>query len=356
MVLPGRKTLLRMAVALALCLSALPLFAQTGGLSGTCKGEKGELLVGYPILIERQEVRGVYNTKTDKKGKYIYIGLPLGMYKITLKDPNGRTLFYITQHAGMGDPTEVDFDLAKEKAVAQKEQQANPEVQKKLEQEGKEQKTFSGLKQLFDQANDLYTQKKYAEAAATYEQALPLAKDKNAVVILERLGDSYHKARQFDKAADAYQKGILASPQAFSMHNNLGNVYADMGKIPEAQAEFQKAAEIDPGNASRAYFNLGVVMYNKTKMDEAAAALKKAAEIDPNYADAYFWLGQALFGKATVSADGKIAPAPGTVEAFQRYLKLEPTGAHAGEAQAVLQTLQSTVQMEVKVDKKKKKG
>ena len=42
--------------------------------------------------------------------------------------------------------------------------------------------------------------------------------------------------------------------------------------------------------------------------------------------------------------------APGTAEAFQQYLKLEPNGAHATEAQAVLQTLESTVQMEVKVD------
>ena len=97
-------------------------------------------------------------------------------------------------------------------------------------------------------------------------------------------------------------------------------------------------------------------MYNKGKMDEAAAALKKATEIDPNYADAFFWQGQALFGKATMSADGKVIPAPGTVEAFQAYLKLDPSGKHVTEAQAVLQTIQSTVQTEYKAEKKKKKG
>jgi len=347
------KMLLRGAVVLAVLVSAAPLLAQTGGLEGVCKGEKGELLVGNPILIERQEVKGVYKTKTDKHGKYIYIGLPLGSYKVTLQDPNGRTLFNITKHVGMGDPTDVDFDLQKERA---QQQQANPELQKKLEEQQKEQKQSTGLKQIFDQGTELYNEKKFAEAAAMYEQAVPLAKGNNVPIVMGRLGDSYAKAKQYDKAVQTYQFGIQANPQDFNLHNNLGNVYADMGKIPEAQAEFQKAAEADPPNASRAYFNLGVVMYNKGRMDEAAAALKKATEVDANYADAYFYEGQALFGKASVGADGKIAPAPGTAEAFQQYLKLEPNGSHATEAQAVLQTLESTVQMEVKVEKKKKKG
>jgi tetratricopeptide (TPR) repeat protein len=329
------------------------LFAQTGGIQGACKSEKGEPLVGNPILIERQEVKGVYKTKTDKHGKYIYIGLPLGNYKVTIQDPNGRPLFNIAKHVGMGDPTDVDFDLQKERA---QQQQANPEIQKKLEEQQKEQKQSTSLKQIFDQGTELYNEKKFAEAAAMYEQAVPLAKGNNVPIVMGRLGDSYAKAKQYDKAVQTYQFGIQANPQDFNLHNNLGNVYADMGKIPEAQAEFQKAAEADPRNASRAYFNLGVVMYNKGRMDEAATALKKATEVDANYADAYFYEGQALFGKASVGPDGKIAPAPGTAEAFQQYLKLEPTGAHVAEAQAVLQTLESTVQMEVKVEKKKKKG
>lgn len=351
-----RKLFLRAALVLSLLLSAAPVFAQTGGLQGTTKDEKGNPYLGYPILIERQEVKGVYKTKTDKHGKYIYIGLPLGTYKVTLQDPSGRTIFYISKHVGMGDPTDVDFDLQKERAEQQKEQAANPQFQKQLQEQQKEQKQSAGLKQLFDQGTELYNQKKYVEAAAMYEQALPMAKGNNVPIVIGRLGDSYAKAKEYDKAVQTYQFGIQANPQDFNLHNNLGNVYADMGKIAEAQAEFQKAADADPANASRAYFNLGVVMYNKGKMDEAAAALKKATEMDPNYADAYFWQGQALFGKASVSPDGKIAPAPGTAEAFQQYLKLEPSGSHATEAQAVLQTLQSKIEMEVKVEKKRKKG
>jgi tetratricopeptide (TPR) repeat protein len=354
--------------------SAAPLFAQTGGIQGACKSEKGEPLVGNPILIERQEVKGVYKTKTDKHGKYIYIGLPLGGYKVTLQDANGRTLFSLTKHVGMGDPTDFDFDLAKERAEQQKEQMANPEAQKKLEQESRDSKQFSGLKQLYEQGNALVAeaqqlqaapdaatkrdqiQAKYAQAAAAFEQAAPMAKDKNLAVVLGRAAESYTKAHQYDKAVDDYQKAIAANLADSELHNGLGNAYAEMGKITEAQAEFQKSADMNPSGASHAYFNLGAVMYNKGKTDEAAAAFKKATEIDPNYADAYFLEAQALMGKATLAPDGKVVPAPGTMEALETYLKLEPSGKHVVEAQAMLQTIQGSVQTEIKVTKKKKKA
>lgn len=349
-----RKIVVGWVVVLAAMVVVAPAFGQTGGVTGSAKDEKGNTVVGYPVIIERQEIKSVYKTKTDKHGNYIYIGLAPGNYKVTLQDPNGRTLFSITQHVGIGDPTQVDFDLAKERVRTQQEQQANPEVQKQLEQQAKEQKQFTGLKQLFEQATELYNQKKYAEAASMYEQVLPLAKGPNHLIVLARLADTYHKARQFDKAVATYQQAIEASPSDGNLHNNLGSLYADMGKLAEAQQEFQKAAQLDPPGASRYYFNLGAIMYNQGKMDDASEAFKKATEADPKYAEAYFMEGRALMGKLSMTPDGKVVAAPGTAEALQEYLKLEPNGKYAAEAQAMLQTVQSSVQTEYKKPKKKK--
>jgi tetratricopeptide (TPR) repeat protein len=187
-----------------------------------------------------------------------------------------------------------------------------------------------------------------------FEQALPLANPKNIPIVLAKLGESYQKAHVYPKALENYQTAIEARPDDATLHNNLGNVYAEMGKIPEAAAEFKKAAEMDPAQASRYYFNYGAVMYNQGKMDEAAEALKKATEIDANYADAYFYLGQALVGKATMTPDGKIVAVPGTVEALEAYLKLEPNGKNAAAAQQLLQTVQGGIQTQYKSQKKKK--
>lgn len=343
---------LSLAVALAALAATVPVFAQTGGLTGKCTDEKGEVMAGYTIQVERTDIKWSNKTKTNKKGEYTYIGLAPGNYKVTLEDPNGRTIFYIGHHVTIGDPTEVNFDMAKEKSLAQKEQQANPEAQKKIQQEAADQKQFSGLKQLFDQGQALYDQQKYAEAAAMYEQALPLAKDKNVPVVLGKLADSYQHARQFDKAGEDYQKLLELTPNDANAHNNLGSMYADMGKTEQAQAEFQKAAELDPPNAGRFYYNLGVTMYNKGNMDAAAAALKKSTELSPNFPDAYYLEAQALLGKASMTPDGKVVPVPGTIEALQSYLKLDPSGKWAQAAKDSLDLLTGQVQTEYSKKKK----
>jgi len=347
------RSLAGLSAILAALVVALPAFGQTGGLTGKVTLQDGSPCVKCTVQIDRLEIKGNYHVNTTKKGEYVYVGLPIGNYKVTFLDPNGRQLFFFNnKHIGMGDPTQADLDMAKEAANAKQQQAANPEAQKIAQENAKEQKEFSGLKQVFDQGNALYAQGQYAQAADTFEKAVPLAKDKNLVAVLTREADSYHKARMNDKAVEIYQKAIAANPTDAGLHNNLGSVYADMGKIPEAQQEFEKAAQIDPANASRAYFNMGVVMYNKGKMDEASAALKKSIELDPKYSDAYFLEAQALVGKATLTPDGKIVPAPGTVDALQSYLKLDPNGKYAQAAQQMLQQMSGEIKTEYKKKKK----
>ena len=357
------RRLMGLAVALAALVFTVSAFAQTGGLTGKCAGEDGKPLAGYTILVERQEMKWSQHTKTNKKGEYVYIGLSPATYKVTLLSPTGQQVFNITQHVGLGDPTVVDFDMAKEKANAYKQQMANPETVKKMEQAANEQKQFTGLKAIFDQATLLYNQQHFSEAAAMYEQALPQAKDKNVPIVLARLADAYANAakqeqnrdtriQEQQKAVETYQKAMELTPNDAALHNNLGSVYAEMGKVAEAQKEFQKAADVNPAGASGYYYNLGVVLVNQGKMDEASTALKKATDLDPTNANAFYWYGMALLGKAETKPDGTVVPVPGTVEAFQAYLKLQPNGQWADAAKASIDQLKATVPTEYKKKKK----
>jgi tetratricopeptide (TPR) repeat protein len=439
-----------------------PLMAQTGGVTGTAKGTDGKKLVGYPIIIQRMDIKSTYKTKTNKKGNYVYIGLPIADYKVTLEDPNGHPLTYVEKHVGMGDPTPVDFDLSKMKGMAehlaalkqakqshalmQAFNQANTLFQQKnyeaaaaafakavplasgknvgvvqahealayyqageynkaiplfqqaittdpknqalhgalaqayvkngdikdaereykaagetadikqlaaAQKAAKSNQQFKNLKQAFDSATQLYNQGQYAQAAASYGKAAPFAKGKNLNVVLQREADSYDKAHQYPQAIAAYQKAIQADPTDANLENSLGSVYAHMGNSQQALQEFQKAAQMDPTHAARYYFNMGAIMTNAGKMDQAAAAFKKATELDPTGTpDAYFLEAQALLSKATTGPNGKVNPAPGTVEALQNYLKYAPNGKYAASAQAMLQTLTGKVQTTYK----KKKG
>jgi tetratricopeptide (TPR) repeat protein len=349
------KTFRRLGLAamFAVIVTVVPAFAQTGGLTGKATLQDGSICANCPIIIERVDVKGSFKTKTNKKGEYTYIGLPLGEYKITLEDPSGKVLFYIQDRVGMGDPTQADFDLPRLVAAVRKEQAANPEFQQKMQEEEKAKKQIAGLQSLYDQGNGLYSAQKYSEAAEKFEQALPLAKGKNRLAVLARLADTYAKANQKDKAITIYQEAIEADPTSAGLHNNLGSLYADKGDIDKAKEQFQKAAELDPNGAAQYYFNLGAIMYNTGKMDDAVTALKKAIDLDPKLAIAYFWLGQSLLGKATTGEGGKVVAAPGTKEAFETYLQLDPNGANAATAKALLQTIEGGVETEFTKKKKR---
>ena len=344
MKLMSARKILGVAFAFAALGMVMPAYAQTGGVEGKAIQQGGQPCVKCIVLIERQDIKGTYKTKTGKKGDFVYIGLPIGLYKITLQSPTGQNLFYIQKHIGLGDPTNVDFNLPKEVAQEKQQQQAeeksNPQMAKQAADQAKEQKQYTGLKQLFDQGNALYNQQQYKEAAAAYEKALPFAKDKNLPIVLARLADAYSKAKENDQAVATYQKALQLTPDDAALHNNLGSLYASMNKLPEAQAEFEKAASLDPTNAGRYYFNIGAIMYNTGKMDDALTAFKKVISLDPKNAEAYYLEGQALMGKATMGSDGQVKAPDGTVEAFQQYLTLDPNGPNAPAAKAMIATLQ----------------
>jgi tetratricopeptide (TPR) repeat protein len=354
-----KEGLMAVAIILAALLIGAPAYAQTGGVTGKVLGEGGAPMAGYMIQIDRVDIKWKSHVKTNKKGEYIYIGLAPGNYRITLLGLDGKPIHYEERTLGIGDPTEINFNIGELKKEAEKAAESNPEYQKQVEA----QKQSAGLKQLFDQGREQYNQQHYTDAAATFEKALPLAKDRNIPIVLSQLADTWGKAasvetdrdkRKQDQATalDYYNKVLAIAPNDATLHNNLGHLYGDMGRSEDAMAEFKKAAELDPSHASNYYYNLGAILVNTGKMDDAAVALKKSTDLDPNSSTAWYWYGMALMGKATVKPDGTLVPAPGTIEAFQTYLKLDPNGNHSKEAQASIDSLSGKTTLEYKKTKK----
>src|SRR5580658_10143863 len=85
--------------------------AQVSGIEGIVKGADGTPVVGAVVKIERQDIKGNYTVKTDKKGHYGHYGLPLGMYTITV-EVDGKM---VDQMKGvrtrLGDPLPMPFNL-----------------------------------------------------------------------------------------------------------------------------------------------------------------------------------------------------------------------------------------------------
>lgn len=381
-------------------LTCIPASAQFGGIFGKCMTKSGVPMTGFVVEVVRadKEMKFDQKTKCNKKGEFIYLGLQGADYNLTLWTPDGKPVDHLKKHVTLGDPVEINFDNEPDRwvggkdeaetpppqaAAAQKPPEAAPEDQVKkgkqsqaqaealakaqaaraeYEKQAAAQKENQNLVKMFGQARDLAAAKQYSDAAALLEKALPYAKDKNLAIVTSALADNYSKAagtetdpdkRKEDqaKALDYYQKVLQTNPDDAAIHNNLGSLYAEMGKSTEAAAEFAKAANLDPSHAGGYYYNFGVTMVNKNQMDEAGKALKQATDLDPTNANAWYWYGMALMGKAQIKADGTLVPAPGTIEAFKAYLKLAPTGQWASAAQGSIDALQGKEAIEYKKKK-----
>lgn len=100
------------------------------------------------------------------------------------------------------------------------------------------------------------------------------------------IGSSYFDLSIYDKANEAYKKGLEYNPKNHSLLSNLGLSYSLMGD-PERSIEYYRASlDIKPDN-SYAHNNVGLYNYEKGNHFEALESLEKAIKINPKLLVAY---------------------------------------------------------------------
>ena len=169
-----------------------------------------------------------------------------------------------------------------------------------------------------------------------------LVQDKDVPVILSNLGIAYGGLGEHQEAITMLQQAAILKPAA-GTYMELGTDFAQVGKMPEAAASCEKILTVDPAAKNTqegCYKNIAIVLTNNGKLAEAIAPLQKATQLNPQDALAWKLLGDALTNTITSKSEGSkmvyIIPA-GTVEAYQKYLQLEPNGPYAEQVQAALE-------------------
>ena len=369
------------AALAGLLLMALPSLAQVTVMEGTVTGSDGKPLQGALIRIERQDVKSTFKVKTDKKGHYIYNGLPYGKYDVYCV-VDGKDVDKVPgQQTTTQQYTVVDFNLkakesiqkAAETGTLTKEQERGMTAEDKRRLEEMYKKNAESMKKR-GALNEAYTtgktaleNKQYDTAIESFNKAVEMDPKQGAV--WTGLAQAYTGRAKTKTGADAdadlmkgaenWAKAIEINPEEAGLHNNYALVLAQCKKFPEAQAELEKAAGLNPAGAGQYYYNLGALEVNAGQNDAANETFKKAIAITPPYPEAFYQYGVTLLAKATLDKNGNTVPVPGTLEALQKYLELSPNGANAEAAKGMLASLGTTLQTEYKnpdAGKKKKPG
>src|SRR5260370_12457586 len=321
-------------------------------------------------------------TKTDKDGNYTFRNLRTGVYTVfvVFPPPNTNPPYEVKQQLQSGEDAKIDLNF---KEIIAKQGGANAEGRKKGE-EGKGK--MEGVKDHFNAGTALVDQEKQAkidlqkaapdqreaakqkltdlseQAAKEFQEAAKNLgeKDTNAHLVWFKLGEAYDTAGRNEEAAQAYQQAIAAKPDVPGYYNNLGNVLARVGKIDDAKAAYTKSAELDPPNAATAWRNYGISLYQAGRLQEAVEPLQKSTQIDPKSSQAWYLLASCMMASPDIykKVGDKlvVTPAPGTVEAYQKAIELDPNGTWGSQAKQGLEQLnQMTGGIETKVNMKKKK-
>ena len=343
-------------------------YAQGGTLAGTVYDLTGKPYPDVTISIKSIETSKEISATTDAKGHYSASGLGAGTYNIDVKgkDKDGKDMLLYQTGIKLTSGGIPPFDINMKELQEQGKLAAIEAERKRQEAELQ----FQALKTHYDAGIAAIEQMKAAQtklaqtpkdqqdpikaqinqaggtAVTELSAALDLEKpeDPNRPIVLSRLGEAYESMSKWQEAADTYQKAIALKPDTAANYNNLGNDLAKLGKVDDARVAYQKYVDLNPTDAALAWRNFGTVLYNSNRMKESIEPLQKATTLDPKNATAWLLLGIALVNTMEFKTVGdKITPVmqPGTVEAYQHAIDLDPNGPIGAQAKDGLASLQA---------------
>lgn len=353
--------------------------AQSSKIAGNIIDFEGKPWANLTIQIKSDQGT-ILETKTAANGDFEFSNVKSGKYTVIIATPQiAKPFEVLTEVRGGENPPPVKLNF---KEILEKQ---NPEVAAQFKKQKEEQQKYVGMKEHFTKGLALLDQERAAkaevakvpadqrdaakakvtdlcnQAVAEFQGAQKTAPDKDPNVHLfwARMGEAYDLAGRNDDAINAYQQAIAAKPENNSYYNNLGNALARAGKIDEARAAYTKSAELDPPNAGLAWRNFGISLYTAQRMQEAVEPLQKSTQLDPNNAQGWYLLGACLVASADYKQVGdkmEVTLKPGTVEAYQQAIKLDPNGPWGTQAKQGLEGVQAmTGGIDTKVGGKKKK-
>jgi tetratricopeptide (TPR) repeat protein len=331
-------------------------------VSGELRDVSGNLSSNVNVTFTNTTTRQTYETVTDERGRYVRAGVAPGNYTVTLTF-RGQVVYETVAVLAPGQDMTLNINFqelqAKEAAEAEEAARKAAESREKFaEMKARFDAGLAALEQAKatrmqmdrlprDQQAPLQGQFAQSSGLAVTELSAALEvlapTDANRGLVLARLGEAYELTGKFTEAASTYQQAVASKPDPAS-YNNLGNSLARTGKVDEALAAYQKAIELDPTNTAVYWRNFAVGLYNSGRIKESLDPLKKATAADPRNAQAWYLLGAALVNTMEFRAEGANMVAvmqPGTIEAYQKAIELDPGGPYAVQAQQGLEALQA---------------
>ncbi|MFC1646427.1 tetratricopeptide repeat protein [Candidatus Omnitrophota bacterium] len=133
------------------------------------------------------------------------------------------------------------------------------------------------------------------------------------------LGLIYVEQNKLPEAIEEFVKALEIEPDSPGLHRNMGNVYLRLNKLDLAEKAYRTALSINPNDAET-LGNLGNLYSNRNNLEEAIGYIKKAISVNAHNANFYNSLGTVYFKQNKLSE---------AVSEYKKALDISPDNAKA---------------------------
>jgi eukaryotic-like serine/threonine-protein kinase len=281
---------------------ARSILGATHSLSGTLRQQDGTVLVHAFLTDARTQVR-----VADWQAKYapgdirdIPVALA-GMVTLNFRLPPIAVAAAVNSAAytdwaqgvslARGDPVGLDRAIELlQRAVAA--DSASPLTHASLAEAALLKYQSTGDEQWWSSAHEFLT---------TAEQRNP-----DVAVVRSVSGLINDASGKYDQAQADVQRALELEPLNGDLWRQLGEIYKHSNRPSEALAAFQKAIELQP-NYFKNYYSLGTFYYDQFELAEAVSAYQKMVEVAPEQSGAHFQLSRPYISMGRYSdAEGEL--------------------------------------------------
>lgn len=292
-----------------------------GRLTGEVQDEDKNPIAGVKITLQYLGYDYQLTGVSDEKGKWAFIGLGLGMVKVTAeKDgfvPGGIQL---NVSSAIRNPKQL--------IVLKRVQDIKPGTA-----EGGE-----ISKDTFVKAMALYKESQYEAALALFQDFRNQQPQLYKIGI--NIGNCFLELGRFEEAIKEFQvvadkitaenPEVKGNTELARLYASIGDTYMRQNKLTEAEEYFKKSIEIDSTDHLLAY-NVAEILFVADKTDDAIKYYQLAIRIKPDWPKSYMQLGYAYLNKGDTKA---------ALENLEKFVELAPDSPEIPGIKEIIKSLQ----------------
>ena len=308
-----RTHLLRGVLTLAVLLAPSTSVLAQSVVRGKVTDGQGKPVEGATIVFDAEGANRKTQTKTNKQGEFLQVGLQSGAYKVTASK-EGVGSQTLPSNVRQGENNPLSFTISQASSVPAADKQAAAAVQASA-----------------NAAVDAMKAGRHDEAIEKFNEVI--AKSPTCSDCYYNIGVAHTAKQQYAEAEAAFKKTIELKPDSGEAYTGLANIYNAQKKYDlaaEASAKAAQYAVATGGGGAETSYNQGVINFNAGKFAEAKTQFEAAVKADPKMAVAQYQLGMTALNLGLI---------PDAVAALEAYLQIEPSGPKAAEVKTALPAL-----------------